>query len=109
MFSQSFAAAQLQYPDLDYNLEYPHYNSTAPLVQNRDQQARLQAIAQLGQQYGLFYFYRGAIRWMFRWREWWLILRKQTICRLSLFLLMARSHRPSRNQDRTEDRLRQCI
>ncbi len=60
MFSQSFAAAQLHYPELDYNLEYPHYNSTAPLVQNRDQQARLQAIAQLGQQYGLFYFYRGS-------------------------------------------------
>jgi len=60
MFSQSFAAAQLQYPDLDYNLEYPHYNSTAPLVQGRDQQARAQAVAQLGQQYGLFYFYRGS-------------------------------------------------
>ena len=60
MFSQSFAAAQLRHPDLDYNLEYPHYNSTAPLVQNRDQQARLQAISQLGQQYGLFYFYRGS-------------------------------------------------
>ncbi|MDU5179045.1 MAG: conjugal transfer protein TraF, partial [Veillonella sp.] len=24
MFSQSFAAAQLSHPDLDYNLEYPH-------------------------------------------------------------------------------------
>lgn len=60
MFSQSFAAAQLSHPELDYNLEFPHYNSTAPLVQARDQQARTQAIAQLGRQYGLFYFYRGS-------------------------------------------------
>lgn len=60
MFSQSFAAAQLHHPDLDYNLEYPHYNSTAPLVQSRDQQARVEAIAKTGQQYGLFYFYRGS-------------------------------------------------
>lgn len=60
MFSQSFAATQLQNPDLDYNLEYPHYNSTAPLVQSRDQQSRAQAIAQIGQRYGLFYFYRGS-------------------------------------------------
>lgn len=60
MFSQSFAATQLQNPDLDYNLEFPHYNSTAPLVQGRDQQSRAQAIARLGQQYGLFYFYRGS-------------------------------------------------
>jgi len=60
MFSQSFAAAQLTHPELDYNLEYPHYNSTAPLVQSRDQQQRQQAIAELGQQYGMFYFYRGS-------------------------------------------------
>jgi conjugal transfer pilus assembly protein TraF len=60
MFSQSFAAAQLSHPDLDYNLEYPHYNSTAPLVQGRDQEQRQQAIARFSQQYGLFYFYRGS-------------------------------------------------
>lgn len=60
MFSQSFAAAQLSHPELDYNLEYPHYNSTAPLVQGRDQAQRLQSIAALSQQYGLFYFYRGS-------------------------------------------------
>ncbi|EKM5066977.1 type-F conjugative transfer system pilin assembly protein TraF [Cronobacter turicensis] len=59
MFSQSFAAAQLAHPDLDYNLEYPHYNSMAPFVQTRDQQAQQNAVAQLSQQYGLFYFYRG--------------------------------------------------
>lgn len=60
MFSQSFAAAQLQHPDLDYNLEYPHYNSMAPYVQTRDQQQRQSAIAELAQEYGLFYFYRGS-------------------------------------------------
>ncbi|QKJ89295.1 IncF plasmid conjugative transfer pilus assembly protein TraF (plasmid) [Paramixta manurensis] len=59
MFSQSFAVAQLDHPDLDYNLEHPHYNSTAPLQQARDQQDETQAISRLAGQYGLFYFYRG--------------------------------------------------
>jgi len=60
MFSQSFAAAQLSHPDLDYNLEYPHYNSMAPFTQTRDQQTQQNAVEQLSQQYGLFYFYRGS-------------------------------------------------
>lgn len=60
MFSQSFAAAQLSHPDLDYNLEYPHYNSMAPFTQTRDQQTQQNAVEQLAQQYGLFYFYRGS-------------------------------------------------
>lgn len=60
MFSQSFAAAQLRHPDLDYNVEFPHYNSMAPYVQTRDQQQRESAITQLAQEYGLFYFYRGS-------------------------------------------------
>lgn len=59
MFSQSFAAAQLQHPELDYNLEFPHYNSMAPYVQTRDQQQRQSAISELSREYGLFYFYRG--------------------------------------------------
>jgi conjugal transfer pilus assembly protein TraF len=60
MFSQSFAAAQLSHPELDYNLEYPHYNSMAPFVQTRDQQTQQSAVERLSQQYGLFYFYRGS-------------------------------------------------
>lgn len=48
------------HPDLDYNLEYPHYNSIAPFMQTRDQQTRQSAVEQLAQQYGLFYFYRGS-------------------------------------------------
>ncbi|ENZ4286873.1 type-F conjugative transfer system pilin assembly protein TraF [Citrobacter farmeri] len=60
MFSQSFAAAQLSHPDLDYNLEYPHYNSMAPFVQTREQQKQQDAVTQLAQQYGLVYFYRGS-------------------------------------------------
>ncbi|BCU51151.1 TPA: type-F conjugative transfer system pilin assembly protein TraF [Citrobacter farmeri] len=60
MFSQSFAAAQLSHPDLDYNLEYPHYNSMAPFVQTREQQKQQDAVTQLAQQYGMFYFYRGS-------------------------------------------------
>ncbi|MEA9392702.1 type-F conjugative transfer system pilin assembly protein TraF [Acerihabitans sp. TG2] len=59
MFSQSFAVAQLKHPDLDYNLEHPHYNSTAPLQEARAQADQAQAISKLSGQYGLFYFYRG--------------------------------------------------
>ncbi|MBW1215831.1 type-F conjugative transfer system pilin assembly protein TraF [Pantoea allii] len=59
MFSQSFAVAQLDHPDLDYNLEHPHYNSTAPLQQARDQEEQNDAIKKLSGEYGLFYFYRG--------------------------------------------------
>ena len=54
------ALPQLTHPELDYNLEFPHYNSMAPLVQSRDQAQRQEAIAKMGQQYGLFYFYRGS-------------------------------------------------
>lgn len=59
MFSQSFAVAQLNHPDLDYNLEHPHYNSTVPVQQAKDQEQQVQAIAKLSGAYGLFYFYRG--------------------------------------------------
>jgi len=59
MFSQSFAVAQLNHPELDYNLEHPHYNSTVPLQQAKDQSQQAQAIAALSGEYGLFYFYRG--------------------------------------------------
>ncbi|WP_246875874.1 type-F conjugative transfer system pilin assembly protein TraF [Pantoea ananatis] len=59
MFSQSFAVAELDHPDLDYNLEHPHYNSTAPLQQAEDQKAQATAISEIAGQYGLFYFYRG--------------------------------------------------
>lgn len=60
MFSQSFAVAQLNNPDLDYNLQYPHYNSMAPVMQARDQTAQKDAIADIAAHYGLFYFYKGA-------------------------------------------------
>ncbi|NNS09970.1 type-F conjugative transfer system pilin assembly protein TraF [Erwinia sp. JH02] len=59
MFSQSFAVAQLNHPDLDYNLEHPHYNSTVPIQQAKEQEQQVQAIAKLSGAYGLFYFYRG--------------------------------------------------
>lgn len=59
MFSQSFAVAQLKHPDLDYNLEYSHYNSTAPMQQAKDQQDQEKGIAELAGKYGMFYFYRG--------------------------------------------------
>lgn len=60
MFSQSFAVAQLDNPDLDYNLQFPHYNSMAPVVQARDQTAQKDAIADIASHYGLFFFYKGS-------------------------------------------------
>jgi conjugal transfer pilus assembly protein TraF len=41
--------AQLNHPELDYNLEHPHYNSTVPLQQAKDQSQQAQAIAALSE------------------------------------------------------------
>ncbi|EKF67010.1 type-F conjugative transfer system pilin assembly protein TraF [Serratia plymuthica A30] len=60
MFSQSFAAAQLQNPDLDYNLEHSHYNSTVPAQLAQDKAKQESAIQQLSQTFGMFFMYKGA-------------------------------------------------
>lgn len=59
LFAQGFERAQLEHPDLDYNLKYSHYNNIAHLQKDKDKRLKQQAIADLGQQYGLFVFYRG--------------------------------------------------
>ena len=58
-FSQVAQKAMLVHPELDYNLQYSHYNSTAPLQQAADQNKQVAAIQQLSREYGLFFFYRG--------------------------------------------------
>lgn len=58
-FSQVAQKAMLAHPELDYNLQYSHYNSTVPLQQAADQNKQVAAIQQLSREYGLFFFYRG--------------------------------------------------
>ncbi|MDX9668640.1 type-F conjugative transfer system pilin assembly protein TraF [Pseudomonas sp. P5_152] len=59
LFSQAFQRAQLQFPELDYNLQYSHYNNIASLQRDKDKREANQAINDLSQEYGLFVFYRG--------------------------------------------------
>ena len=89
MFSQSFAAAQLSHPDLDYNLDYPHYNSMtsrrgrAPWSSWRNSTVCSTST--------------GAVtRLTCRWRAWWRTLRKPTGFRLSRYRLTVRWQPPCR-------------
>ncbi|QLK63901.1 type-F conjugative transfer system pilin assembly protein TraF (plasmid) [Enterobacteriaceae bacterium Kacie_13] len=58
-FSQSAKQAMLMYPELDYNLQFSHYNGTVPAQLQEDQQKQKAAIARLTADHGLFFFYRG--------------------------------------------------
>jgi len=58
-FSQSAKQAMLMYPELDYNLQFSHYNGTVPAQLQADQQKQKAAIAKLTADHGLFFFYRG--------------------------------------------------
>lgn len=51
-FSQSGKAALLQYPELDYNLKYSHYNGTVKEQLAMDRQKENEAIASLSARYG---------------------------------------------------------
>lgn len=59
-FSQSFAVAELDHPELDYNLVRSHYNGTSPIQQAQQKTEEDKAIQKLASQYGLFLFYRGS-------------------------------------------------
>jgi len=58
-FSQSAKRAMLMYPELDYNLQFSHYNGTVSAQLQTDQQKQKAAIAKLTADHGLFFFYRG--------------------------------------------------
>ncbi|GDH28914.1 conjugal transfer protein TraF [Escherichia coli] len=49
----------LAHPELDYNLQYSHYNGTVRNQQAADQAQQGRAIARLAEQYGIMVFYRG--------------------------------------------------
>ncbi|HHH1368312.1 TPA: type-F conjugative transfer system pilin assembly protein TraF [Yersinia enterocolitica] len=59
-FRQGGKKALLESPDLDYNLQYSHYNSTVPAQLAADKAKQVDAIRSLTQQYGVFFFYRGS-------------------------------------------------
>lgn len=59
-FSQSFAVAQLNHPELDYNLQHSHYNAVSSIESAKEQTMQDKAIAKIGEHYGLFLFYRGS-------------------------------------------------
>lgn len=58
-FSQMAKQAMLKYPELDYNLQYSHYNGTVKTQLAGDRSKEKDAIAALASRYGVFFFYRG--------------------------------------------------
>ncbi|MCN4874198.1 conjugal transfer protein TraF, partial [Escherichia coli] len=59
LFTMSAKKAMLAHPELDYNLQYSHYNGTVRNQLAADQAQQRQAIAKLAEHYGIMFFYRG--------------------------------------------------
>lgn len=59
LFSMSAKKAMLENPELDYNLQYSHYNGTVKNQLAADYAEQRKAIATLAQHYGVMFFYRG--------------------------------------------------
>lgn len=59
LFTKAAQKALLLFPELDYNLEYSHYNGTATTQLTAARQRQHDAVQALGEKYGLFLFYRG--------------------------------------------------
>ncbi|WP_079953181.1 type-F conjugative transfer system pilin assembly protein TraF [Salmonella enterica] len=59
LFTMSARKAMLAHPELDYNLQYSHYNGTVRNQLAADQAQQRQAIAKLAEHYGIMFFYRG--------------------------------------------------
>lgn len=59
LFTMSAKKAMLAHPELDYNLQYSHYNGTVRNQLAADQAQQRQAIAKLAEYYGIMFFYRG--------------------------------------------------
>lgn len=63
LFTMSAKKAMLAHPELDYNLQYSHYNGTVRNQLAADQVQQRQAIAKLAEHYGIMFFYRGHPGW----------------------------------------------
>jgi conjugal transfer pilus assembly protein TraF len=59
LFSMSAKKAMLENPELDYNLQYSHYNGTVKNQLAADYAEQRKAISGLAQHYGVMFFYRG--------------------------------------------------
>lgn len=59
LFSMSAKKAMLEHPELDYNLQYSHYNGTVKNQLSADYAEQRKAIETLSQHYGVMFFYRG--------------------------------------------------
>lgn len=59
LFSMSAKKAMLEHPELDYNLQYSHYNGTVKNQLAADYAEQRKAITALAQHYGVMFFYRG--------------------------------------------------
>lgn len=59
LFSMSAKKAMLEHPELDYNLQYSHYNGTVKKQLSADYAEQRKAIETLSQRYGVMFFYRG--------------------------------------------------
>ncbi|WP_272928534.1 type-F conjugative transfer system pilin assembly protein TraF [Serratia fonticola] len=59
LFSQIQKKAMLEHPELDYNLQYSHYNGTVKNQLAADYAAQRDAIKQIAQKFGVMFFYRG--------------------------------------------------
>ncbi|ENP6179327.1 conjugal transfer protein TraF, partial [Salmonella enterica subsp. enterica serovar Typhimurium] len=56
LFSMSAKKAMLAHPELDYNLQYSHYNGTVRNQLAADQAQQRQAISKLAEHYGIMFF-----------------------------------------------------
>ena len=59
LFTMSARKAMLAHPELDYNLQYSHYNGTVEARLTEEKKIQNAVISQVAQRYGLFFFYRG--------------------------------------------------
>ncbi len=59
LFTMSAKKAMLAHPELDYNLQYSHYNGTVRNQLAADRVQQRQAIAKLAEHYGIMFFLPG--------------------------------------------------
>ncbi|EBP0522001.1 type-F conjugative transfer system pilin assembly protein TraF [Salmonella enterica] len=59
LFSMSAKKAILEHPELDYNLQFSHYNGTVKNQLAADYAEQRKAISAIAQHFGVMFFYRG--------------------------------------------------
>lgn len=69
LFTMSARKAMLAHPELDYNLQYSHYNGTVRNQLAADQAQQRQAIAKLAEHYGIMFFTGGRTPSTGNWRR----------------------------------------